>query len=166
MTPNWSYSKITKAPDELKNGFIKIPSSINPSIGEIYEPVDQQQVIMVTDKVYRVCVLHAGSLYRREAALKIGGFCNDIISTIGHREESLFYTKLYMSGWDLAVYPRARLWHFESSMGGSRIKGVDDPDRNAARANDEFKFKKELIRLQEKHPDRPITVLDYAATNS
>jgi GT2 family glycosyltransferase len=140
MTPNWGNQTLTRnSPDVLANGFRKVPSNLCPHLGEIYEPTDQQEIIVSEDKIWNVCTIHGGSLYRKSAALKVGGFCTHFSPT-GHREETLFYCRLYFAGYELKVRSSSRLWHFESIMGGSRPDGAHADTRQDARRSDESKF--------------------------
>ncbi len=169
MTPNWKHSTVVasaEAPNGLENGFIKTSSSLAPELGQIWEAVDGQQVIANSDgKIYNVSVIHAGSLYRKSALEAIGGFATHF-SPVGHREESMTYSKLYLAGYRLVVVGSARLWHFEANMGGSRERGAKDPIRDNHRMADEALFQREIRALAAKHPDRPLKFLKSAPINS
>jgi GT2 family glycosyltransferase len=151
-------------PDKLRNGFVMVPSALAPNMGLIHEAVDQQHLITAEDRTYDVCTLHGGSLYRRKAALDAGGFCTHF-SPVGHREETMFYLRVYFAGWNLKVRTVARLWHFESSFGGSRSKGAMSDERQNFRRADEQRFQLELQVLLRNYPDRVIDVFDSAPSN-
>jgi hypothetical protein len=136
-----------------------VPSNLCPHLGEIYEPTDQQEIIVSEDKIWNVCTIHGGSLYRKSAALKVGGFCTHFSPT-GHREETLFYCRLYFAGYELKVRSSSRLWHFESIMGGSRPDGAHADTRQDARRSDESKFQQELLQMIKLLPERPVYLVD------
>ena len=161
MTPNFNgVSGATPAPDKLRNGFVKKTSSpLAPQLPFIYEAVDQQSIVVLEDKIWKVCTIHGGSLYRKSLAQKINGFCTEF-SPVGHREETLFYLRLYMKGYDLFVRSTSRLWHFESTAGGSRPEGAHAESRQNMRRADESKFQGEFNALIEAHPDRPVYIID------
>lgn len=63
--------------------------------------------------------LYSTFLYRVEAARKAGGYPKGL-STIGHREETIFTHSLKRAGYKLLVTPYARTWHLRESSGGLR----------------------------------------------
>lgn|SRR3990167_585123 len=164
LTPDWKGGRVLAAPSSLRNGFQKAHNADSaPSQGFIYEACDEQSsVYRNTNGVYDVCVVHAGGLYRKDAAMKVGGFAKHFSPT-GHREESWFYTKLYVEGgYRLIVVPTARSWHFQASFGGSRPRGVQDSKRIENRRTDEAKFQADFLRWQKMaiEKKRPLKMLD------
>lgn len=161
MTPNYTFNApAIEPPEVLQNGFQKNENAPTAQgLPFIYEPVDEQGIVVKGDKLWSVCTIHGGSLYRKEAAEQVDGFCTHF-SPIGHREETLFYTRMYMAGWALYVRSTARLWHYESSKGGSRPDGAKGEKRVQARLSDESKFQAELVALIKEHPDRPLYMVD------
>ena len=158
--PHWQTGKRIKPVEKLANGFVTTTSPYVP--GQILEPVDQQQAIMDSAVIYKVCTLHGMALYRRSAVEAVGGWATHLTPT-GHREESLVFTKLHLAGYDLLVDMQARQWHCEAAMGGSRPQGASDPGREANRSKDEAVFQKELREWIDAHPERLLTYLDSPA---
>jgi GT2 family glycosyltransferase len=161
MTPNFAWKgHYVEPPAVLRNGFKKVfEAATAPTLPWIWEPNDSQELVVKEDHIWLVCTLHGGSLYRRAAAEAVGGFCTHFSPT-GHREETLFYTRMYLAGWNLAVRSTSRLWHFESTSGGSRPDGARSDSRLNARRSDEGKFQAELLALIEAHPERLLYYLD------
>ena len=63
--------------------------------------------------------LNSGFLYRKAAALKVGGYFLGY-SVVGHREETDLSYRMFRSGAKLAVAPAARAYHFHPVYGGIR----------------------------------------------
>jgi len=164
MTPNWQFHQRQPPPKILRNGFVMRSSNLVPNLGLIHEPIDQQELVISEDIIWDVCTIHAGSLFRRSAAERVGGFATHFSPT-GHREETLFYCRLWFTGWELKVRSTSRLWHFESSIGGSRPEGAHSQNRQNNRRSDESKFQGELRALIASYPDKVPLVFDEAATN-
>jgi len=72
--------------------------------------------------------LYSSFIYRKSAALGIGGFPRDL-SEVGHTEETDFTYRLHLAKWKLYVIPEAILWHFQAPKGGIRDdkKSTNDP---------------------------------------
>lgn len=63
--------------------------------------------------------LYSTFLYRVEAGRKAGGYPKGL-STVGHREETIFSHSIKRSGYKLIVTPFARTWHLREPSGGIR----------------------------------------------
>jgi len=165
MTPRFSQVGCRPtAPDRLANGFVMRPSHLAPNLGLIHEAVDEQQSIIYEDKTFEVCTIHGGSLYRKSFAEKVGGFCTHY-SPVGHREETMFYLRLYFAGYNLKVRTSIKLWHFESTYGGSRSKGALSDERVSMQRSDEDRFQRELREMISQHPDRQIDIFTEPPVN-
>lgn len=158
MTPHYLVQSIVSAPEKLNNAFYKVEGhELVPNLPYALEPRDEQALLTTDDVVWEVCHLHGGSLFKQEAAEAVGGFCTHL-SPVGHREETLFYARMFFAGWKLCVRSTARLWHFEATSGGSRPSGDRDPNRKACQCSDEGKFQAELQELMKANPDRQLTL--------
>ena len=161
MTPDYRITYGVSAPSQenFGTGFRWVTGHADaPQLPRVLEPGDGQGNVILEDMIYYVCNLHGGALIRQEAAEQVGGFCTHLTPT-GHREETLFYGRLFFAGWNLAVRSTSRLWHFESTLGGSRPSGVNDPQRKLNRRSDEAQFQGEFEQLITQHPDRPLVYL-------
>ena len=157
FTPKWNGTKGDGKPEELANGFRWAKAStFNQQYAWV--PDDQQEWVINSERTYDVTVIHAGSLFRREALQAVGGYATSF-SPAGHREETDLYCRLYFAGYRLLVCSGARMWHFAASRGGSRPDGADDSNRRAMVKSDEIMFQARLTGWMEKHPDKPITIL-------
>lgn len=65
--------------------------------------------------------IYSTFLYRRKAAKEIGGYCLDL-SSVGHREETIFTHEMKRSGWKLYINSGAVTHHLRASEGGIRSK--------------------------------------------
>jgi len=63
--------------------------------------------------------LHSSFLYKKSAALGVGGFPQDY-SIVGHNEETDFSYRLHLLGWKMYVAPKAVVWHLRCPNGGIR----------------------------------------------
>ena len=74
--------------------------------------------------------LYSSFIYRKSAALGIGGFPRDL-SEVGHTEETDFTFRLHLAGWKLYVVPESVLYHFQAPKGGIRDdnKSTNDPKK-------------------------------------
>jgi GT2 family glycosyltransferase len=70
-----------------------------------------------TKSIISVDHLYSSFLYRKSASQH--GYCLDL-STVGHREETLFTYEMKRNGWDLLVNPNVITWHYRSPNGGIR----------------------------------------------
>ena len=148
MTPNFDCPRgFHHIGDRMESGFwLQVPPDY-PEFGPLgLVPFDVQSKFSAGDRVYEVCHIHGGCLYRRSAVEAIGGWAVDYTPT-GHREETIIYVRLYFAGQRMAVRTGARLVHFEASKGGSRPKGREHESRLKDRRADEEKFQRELRRL-------------------
>ena len=111
-------------------------------------PIDGQATLLQTDKTYSVCHLHGLFMYRKEAVQRVGGFATHT-SRFGHRDETDLSLRLYFAGYEILVYPRARLWHSEAPHGGSR------EDRDVGeRLRDETMFQERLAGWVNENPEK------------
>lgn len=58
-------------------------------------------------------------LYRVDVGRKVGGYPRNL-STVGHREETIFSHSIRRAGWKLIVTPFAKTYHLRQSNGGIR----------------------------------------------
>ena len=63
--------------------------------------------------------LYSTYLFDRRLALRVGGY-PDFLSTVGHREETIFSHTLFREGFKLVISPDAITWHYHNPEGGVR----------------------------------------------
>lgn len=68
--------------------------------------------------------LYSTFLYRVEAGKRAGGYPTSL-STVGHREESIFSHSIYRAGFKVIITPDALTYHLRQSDGG--IRSFSDP---------------------------------------
>jgi GT2 family glycosyltransferase len=64
--------------------------------------------------------IHSSFLYKKAAALAVGGWDEMNLSKVGMTEETWFTYKLYLADWKLFIAPRALCWHLKAPVGGTR----------------------------------------------
>lgn len=84
--------------------------------------------------------LHSSFLYKKSAALGVGGYANDY-SLVGHNEETDFTYKLHLLKWKMYVEPSAIVWHLRAPSGGIRA-GKDGQEFNPEELwkQDDYRF--------------------------
>ena len=71
--------------------------------------------------------IHSSFLYKKAAALAIGGWEDMNLSKVGMTEETWFTYKLHLAGWKMYIAPKALAWHLKAPVGGVRTdKDTDD----------------------------------------
>ena len=85
-----------------------------------YHSPSLQWFYHLDDTLKPVQHLHSSFLYKKAAALAVGGWEDMNLSRVGMTEETWFSYKLFKAGWSLYVAPRAIAWHLKSPSGGVR----------------------------------------------
>jgi hypothetical protein len=98
--------------------------------------------------------LYSTFLYRVKAGRQVGGYPTEL-STVGHREETIFTYKLKRAGWVLLITPYAKTWHLREAKGG--IRSFNDP---SLWEHDEEVFQGYLQRWEVTPKPSKIIVLD------
>ncbi len=81
--------------------------------------------------------LYSSFLYRKTAGAH--GYCKDL-STVGHREETIFTYEMFTHGWKLIIDPNIITWHMKENSGGIRSFS-----NKKLWENDEEIFRKKLL---------------------
>ena len=102
-----------------KRDFDYTPKLASSKIEDIYMGMNSQWFKHADISIKEVDHLYNTFLYRRQAALDVGGYPSNL-SIIGHREETIFTYKMKRAGWRLLVNPNVVTWHMEDSKGGIR----------------------------------------------
>lgn len=83
--------------------------------------------------------IYSTFLYRVDAAKKAGGYCKEL-SSVAHREETIFTHQIKRAGYKLIITPDALTWHLRESSGG--IRSYND---TSLWAKDEAIFRMKLV---------------------
>ena len=96
--------------------------------------------------------IHSSFLYKKAAALAVGGWEEMNLSKVGMTEETWFTYKLYVRGWNMYINPSAIAWHLKAPQGGTRTD-ADKEDISKYYFDDRVKFenwyretKKEIMK--------------------
>lgn len=94
------------------------PSFITGKIEDILNPFNLQWYRW-SGPPEEVDHLYSTFLYRAEAGRKAGGY-SQLLSAVGHREETMFSHEIKRAGYKVLVTPEALTWHFREGTGGIR----------------------------------------------
>lgn len=116
----------------------QIPSLASNKIEDIFLGLNIQWFIHIDRTPKEVDHLYSTFLYRREAGQQVGGYCKEL-SSVGHREETIFTHSMKRAGWKLFVDTSVVTWHARESSGGIR-----DNTLASAWQHDEEVFQRKL----------------------
>lgn len=88
--------------------------------GNPYHTPSLQWFYHLDEKLKPVQHIHSSFLYKKAAALAVGGWEDMPLSKVGMTEETWFTYKLHLAGWKMYVAPRAVAWHLKAPVGGVR----------------------------------------------
>ena len=97
------------------------PEYVN-RIEDIYHGINAQWGIH-NEVLKRADHLYSTFLFRKEAALH--GYCKEL-SSVGHREETIFTYEMKLNGWELYIRTDATTWHYRYNTGGIRENTTND----------------------------------------
>ena len=106
------------------------PEECSSKIEDIYQKPNRQWAKI--EHIEYVDHLHNSFLFRKSAA-KWGA--PTYLSSVGHREETLFTYQMKLDGWDIKLVPNALIWHLKNATGGIRSYNNEEMYKE-----DEWKF--------------------------
>ena len=96
--------------------------------------------------------LYSSFIYRKEAA--VHGYCLEL-SSVGHREETIFTYEMKRKGWSILFNPDALTYHFRNPEGGIREK-----TDATLWEHDELMFTKKMVEWGVKPKEYKMVILD------
>lgn len=128
-------------------------NQVSGKINDIFTKMNMQLCIDGNGK-HEVEHLHCTFLYDRT----IGVNYHSGLSTVGHREETIFSYRIFKAGYKLIVDLDTEVWHLKANSGGIRSTNVTEE----MFLHDEKLFKEELESIQyEKLPNQDKTFFGY-----
>jgi len=98
----------------------KMPIDASNKIEDIYKGINEQWFYNKgDDEIKEVDHLYSSFLYRRSAAIEIGGY-DMRLSKVGHREETILTYGMKHAGYKNILNKNAVTWHFRMPDGGIR----------------------------------------------
>lgn len=140
-----------------ETNYLKPHPLASNNIKHIYRGMNKQWYLYENKQVMEVDHLYSSFLYDAEKGRKSGGY-NLNLSTVGHREETMFTYNMKKNGYEILFDPKIITWHYRESTGGIRSQGDDFGIKSFQ--NDERVFSEYLSSNNIKTIPLKICVLD------